>query len=127
MISARKHAIAALAAGLSFGALAPVARAANTAPLTEAQKQAARELFRAAERDEDANRWADALEKFRRVGAVKLSAAVRYNIALCEEHLGQLVAALADYTLAESQAQSEGAQDVTPLGAEKLKALKARV
>lgn len=94
---------------------------------SQAQVQAARELFQEAERDEDAKRWADALDKLRRVAAVKLTPGVRYHIALCEENLGQLVAALADYTLAENQARAENAQDVLRLVGEKLKALKGRV
>ena len=115
----------ALSASSSFEARAANAPAPHA--LTDAQKQAARELFQAGERDEDANRWADALEKFRRVAAVKLTAGVRYHIALCEEHLGQLVAALGEYTVAETQARAENAQDVLPLVGEKLKSLKTRV
>ena len=92
-----------------------------------AQVQAARELFQEAERDEDAKRWSDALEKLRRVAAVRLTPGVRYHIALCEENLGQLVAALADYTLAESQARAENAQDVLRLVGKKLESLRTRV
>ncbi len=102
----------------------PSARAAGP---SQAQVQAARELFQEAERDEDAKRWTEALEKLRRVAAVKLTAGVRYHIALCEENLGQLVAALADYTLAENQARAENAPDVLRLVGEKLKGLKGRV
>ena len=131
MTGARSLAIATAALTVALSVSSSFdARAANpTAPhaLTEAQKQAARELFQAGEKDEDANRWAEALEKFRRVAAVKLTAGVRYHIALCEEHLGQLVAALGEYTVAETQARSENAQDVLPLVGEKLKSLKTRV
>jgi hypothetical protein len=109
-----------------FFVLAIVPARVSAAP-TAAQVQAARELFQAAEEDEDAKRWADALEKLRRVAAVKLTPGVRYHIALCEEALGQLVAALADYTVAENQARAENAPDVLKLVGEKLKSLRARV
>jgi hypothetical protein len=62
------------------------------------QVRAARRLFADAEKDEDASRWADALEKLRRVAQVKLTAGIHYHIALCEEHLGQLATALDQYT-----------------------------
>jgi hypothetical protein len=109
---------------LAAVAHAPPSHAAGPSP---AQVQAARELFQDAERDEDAKRWSDALDKLRRVAAVKLTPGVRYHIALCEENLGQLVAALADYTLAENQARAENAPDVLRLVGEKLKSLKTRV
>src|SRR5271154_5740503 len=57
------------------------AQAPNLQP-TPTQIQAARELFSAARKDEDALRWADALEKLERVAAVKQTASVRYHIAL---------------------------------------------
>ena len=75
----------------------------------------AREKFVAAERDEDGARWPDALAKLREVAAVRLTPGVRYHIALCEEHVGQLTAALRDYTEAEREARSEGAEDVLSL------------
>src|SRR5580700_8963565 len=82
---------------------------------TEAQLSAARALFIAAEKDEDAERWSDALEKLQRVAQVKLTPGVRYHIALCEEHLGRLVAALNDYKVAASEAHAENASDVLRL------------
>jgi len=94
---------------------------------TDAQVQAARELFVAAEHDEDAKRWSDALEKLRRVAQVRLTAGVRYHIALCEENLDELLAALADYTLAEGQAKRENAQDVLALVGPRLSKLNGRV
>ncbi len=87
---------------------------ADDAP-TPAQLKAARELFMAAEKDEDAQRWSDALEKLQRVAQVKLTSGVRYHTALCEEHAGHLVAALNDYTAAADQARAENAADVLRL------------
>ncbi len=87
---------------------------ADPAP-TEAQLTAARALFIEAEADEDGRRWQEALEKLTRVSAVKLTSGVRYHTALCEEHLGQLVAALRDYKAAANQAHEENAGDVLRL------------
>jgi len=75
------------------GALA--AATANAAPSDDVRR--ARVLFEQAEADEDGERWSEALEKLRDVARVKLTAGVRYHIALCEEHLGRLVRALGDY------------------------------
>jgi hypothetical protein len=92
------------------------ARAAVAGDATsEPTLRAARDLFLAAEKDEDAGRWADALEKLRRVAEVKLTSGVRYHTALCEEHLGRLVAALNDYQAAADQARVERAADVLRL------------
>ncbi len=62
---------------------------------------AARELFREAGQDADAGKFGLALEKYRRVAAVKETGQVRFNIARCEEQLGQIASALADYELVE--------------------------
>jgi hypothetical protein len=94
---------------------------------SDADLRAARDLFVAAERDEDGARWADALDKLQRVSQVRLTAGVRYHIALCEDHLGRLATALADYTAAEQQARADGAQDVLRLVGPQLAAVTARV
>ncbi|MDP9148814.1 MAG: hypothetical protein M3O36_02570, partial [Myxococcota bacterium] len=94
---------------------------------TSAELQAARRLFAQAERDEDAGHWLDALSKLRDVSRVKLTAGVRFHIALCEERLGQLTNALDDYVLAERQSGVEGARDVLHLVGKRLEELRARV
>jgi hypothetical protein len=88
----------------------PVAR--PDAGPTAADLKAARDLFMAAEKDEDAGRWADALDKLERVGAVRRTPGVRYHTALCEEQLGHLKAAIEDYKGASAQAHDENATDV---------------
>jgi hypothetical protein len=95
--------------------IAPARAARADAPPTDAQLNAAREIFLAAEKDEDAQRWSDALDKLTRVAAVKLTSGVRYHTALCEEHLGRLLAALHDYKAAANQAHAENAADVLRL------------
>jgi hypothetical protein len=52
--------------------------------------KAARELFQDAYKDEQEKRYAQALEKFQRVAAVKESASVRYRIGSVLEGLGRL-------------------------------------
>jgi len=94
---------------------------------TKTELAAARDLFARAEHDEDAGRWADAIEKLRRAASVKMTPGIRFHIALCEEKLGQLVAALGDYTATEASARSEGNKEVLDAIAEPLAALRARI
>lgn len=94
---------------------------------SEADVRAARELFVDAEHDEDAARWADAYDKFVRVAAVKLTAGVRYHLALCQEKLGKLATALDGFHDAQKQAQADGASDVLRLVGKQLEELEPRV
>jgi hypothetical protein len=94
---------------------------------TDVDLNTARQQFARAEQDEDAGLWRDALDKLRSVLAAKQTAGVQYHIAFCEEHLGQLVAALADYTTAKIKAQSENALDVQRLVGKRLADLDPRV
>jgi hypothetical protein len=117
-----RHA-AALAVLVALALVAPCARAAPT----DAELRAARLLFADAEKDEDAGRWQDALEKLRRVAEVKPTAGVRSHVALCEEHIGQLARALDDYAAAETQAGADGAKDVLRFVGKRLAELGPRV
>jgi hypothetical protein len=99
---------------IALSTLAARVALAGDAP-SDAQLRAARDLFVAAERDEDEQRWSDALEKLQRVALVKSTSGVRYHMALCEEHLGRLLAALTDYKTAASEAHTENASDVLRL------------
>jgi hypothetical protein len=124
--------------GLALGVVAVVvtaaparadegARGATKAP-TPGQVQAARELFAGAARDEDAARWGDALDKLERVADVKLTAGVRYHIALCEEKLGRTASALEHYTEARDAAKREHNKEVAEVVRDALLAeLEARV
>ncbi|HEY3819732.1 MAG TPA: hypothetical protein VGL81_21335 [Polyangiaceae bacterium] len=106
--------------------MAFAASPAHASP-SEVEVRAARQLFADAEKDEDGARWADALAKLRRVAQVKLTAGIHYHLALCEEHLGHLAAALDDYTAADGQARAENAQDVLRLVGKRLADLGPRV
>lgn len=81
----------------------PVFAAVDDAALSEARAK-----FQQATELEQAGNWAAALQAFREVGQVRMTPQVRYHIALCEENLGKLVAALGGYELSLSEADSVG-------------------
>ena len=72
------------------------------------QLSQARAKFQQGTELEQAGNWAAALQAFREVGQVRMTPQVRYHIALCEEKLGKLVAALGGYELALSDADAVG-------------------
>lgn len=108
---------------------APRASAAPSAPAVArpVDVQAARDLFGLAEADEDGGRWAAALEKLGRVLAIRDTPGVRYHVALCEEQLGKLVAAEADFRAADTAARAAQAQDVLRLVGKKLAQVERRL
>jgi hypothetical protein len=87
----------------------------------------AREQFAQALALQTGGDWAGALTLLKEVAAVKPTPQVRFNIALCEEQLGLLVAALGDYELAGSDAQAQKADQVRQEVDARLESLKARV
>jgi hypothetical protein len=107
--------------------VAAASRTGRAAEPTPAGIAAARALFSRAVRDEDAGRWADALEKLRRTGSVKMTPGIQFHIALCEERLGKLAAALTDYVAAEDAAREENNKDVLDAVGEPLAEVRARV
>ncbi|HWA74461.1 MAG TPA: hypothetical protein VG937_19080 [Polyangiaceae bacterium] len=68
----------------------------------------ARALFQQATELEQAGNWSAAVQRFREVGQVRMTPQVRFHIALCEDKLGRLVAALGGYELALADANSVG-------------------
>lgn len=68
----------------------------------------ARAQFQQATELEQAGNWTAALQAFREVGQVRMTPQVRFHIALCEENLGRLVAALGGYELALGDADKVG-------------------
>ena len=91
------------------------------------EKQAARDLFAQASKDEERQDWAGALEKLKRVATITMTPGVRTHIAACEEKLGQLVLALADYAAAEALAKQQNNAEVLAAIADPMAKLKARV
>lgn len=59
-----------------------------------------------------AQNWSGALGKFKEVAQVKMTAQVAFNIAECEEHMGQLLSALGNYRLADDESRNGKAKDV---------------
>ena len=112
----------------SLGALcaAPVTARAQVAADGDAIKRA-REQFGQALALQTGGDWAGALALLKEVAAVKPTPQVRFNIAICEERLGRLVAALGDYELAGADAQAEKADQVRQEVDSRLESLKARV
>lgn len=103
----RSHAI--VLASLLVSLALPISRA--FAQPTEAELAAARNLFEEALALEDAGRWDQALERVKKVAAVKTTAAVRFHLALCNEKLGHLVVAFNEFGRAEAEAAAEGSPD----------------
>ncbi len=107
-------------------ALACTLLASQTPALAQdaaALKQARAQFQRATEL-EQAKNWTAALQAFREVGQVRMTPQVRFHIAVCEEGLGRLVAALGGYELALVDAdqvnpdfKNEVEQNVTKLRA----------
>ncbi len=121
------HAAAAPPAG-SASATSPAGPAATISAPTPEQIQAARDLFAAASKNEDASRWEDALGDLERVAELKPTAGVRYHIAFCEEKLGRVASALTHFREAREAAARDGSKDVLSLVDEAfLDALRARV
>ncbi|HEY1954743.1 MAG TPA: hypothetical protein VGH28_04010 [Polyangiaceae bacterium] len=110
----------------AFALALALATSAHADP-TPSELQAARELFSKAEKDEAAAHWNEALDKLKRAITVKSTPGLRFHIAFCEEKLGRLVAALADYTAADQAARDQNDKDVIDAVAEPLKTLRIRV
>lgn len=117
-----------LSAIVSLGVLANDARAAEPAA-AEKDKSVleARRKFREAIALQTGGNWAAALAEFRDIANIKNTPQVRFNIAICEENLGQLVQALGDYQLAATQAREEGSTQVASEVDGRLATLQARI
>jgi hypothetical protein len=100
---------------------------ARAAGQTPEELGRAREEFREALALQTAGDCASALVKFQSVGRVKMTPHVQFNIALCEERLGRLVAALGHYQLALSDAEVLGLDEVADPARRSAAALEARI
>jgi PEGA domain len=92
-----------------FSTLAVACALASSAALPAHAQDAdelkkARAQFQQATELEQAGNWTAALQTFREVGQVRMTPQVRFHIAVCEENLGRLVAALGGYELALADA-----------------------
>jgi hypothetical protein len=108
--------------------VANVARAEPPAPADTDPLPAARALFAEALHDEEAGRFADALDKFQRVRAVRDTASVEYRIGSCSEGLGDPVAAYRAYLTARTLAAGDPQSgDIGRAASERLDALSKKV
>lgn len=127
MLAAR--AALSLIVSLGIATLPAGARAQDPAADTtsaEALKRA-REQFGQALALQTAGDWAGALALLKEVAAVKSTPQVRFNMALCEEKLGKLVAALGDYELAAADARAAKADQVAEEVEGRLESLRQRI
>jgi hypothetical protein len=118
----------ALLGSLALLAVPSTAGAQEPAQETSADAlKRAREQFGQALALQTAGDWAGALTLLKDVAAVKSTPQVRFNMALCEEKLGRLVAALGDYELAAADARAEKADQVAEEVEGRLEALRQRI
>jgi hypothetical protein len=121
---------AALSVIVALGLVMAPARARAQDPAADTSAEAlkrAREQFGQALALQTAGDWAGALALLKDVAAVKSTPQVRFNMALCEEKLGKLVAALGDYELAASDARAEKADQVAEEVEGRLESLRQRI
>jgi len=96
-----------LAATVAISLLAPDTWAQDARELARA-----RERFKEGAASQAAGDFARALEAYKDVALVKSSAQVRFNIASCEEKLGDYVRAVGSYRLALSEATRSNAKQL---------------
>ncbi len=117
-----------LVVGLGLAASPSPALAQDPAADSSAEAlKRAREQFGQALALQTAGDWAGALALLKDVTAVKSTPQVRFNMALCEEKLGKLVAALGDYELAAADARAENADQVAEEVEGRLESLRKRI
>ncbi len=114
--------------GGSAAATEPIVASAVEQPGAEALA-AARDLWTGGLELEKSKDWAGALEKFVRVGQVRMTPQVRYHIAFCSEHVGKFVDAMNGYQLALQEARAFGdkARDVAENTPPRIEAVRDRV
>ncbi len=100
---------AVLAAAIVTSSIEPAVRAAEP---TAGEIAAARELFEEGLKLEEKGDWAGALDRFRKVAAVKTTPQVRFHVALCLENTGKLVDALVEFQRAQSEASADASGQV---------------
>ncbi|MFO0547865.1 MAG: hypothetical protein U0271_05730 [Polyangiaceae bacterium] len=132
MSSRRFSALARAGALLAvIGAASPVAipSTARAGEPTGAELEALRKRFYEGIDLEETESWDQALAAFQEVAAKRMSASVRFHIALCHEHLGHLATALDGYdeALAIAKGDPEKSKDVLEKAPGRVAALEGRV
>jgi hypothetical protein len=126
------HGLVALLAVLGCAHPAPVVRPAPPRPVQARPAEDPRVAEARADFDEalarqTAGDWVGALVLLRRVGAVRMTPHVRFNIAVCEEFLGRLNAARGHYLEAAEDAAQASAPDVATESKRRAEALAERI
>ena len=93
---------------------------------TERDLQAARSLFNAAVHEEEQKKFERAIEKFRKVQAVKDTAVVRYRVGACLEALGRLDEAAVEYDIVVAKAEA-GQRDLSASAGQKASSARQRM
>ncbi|MBI2391374.1 MAG: hypothetical protein HYV09_17420 [Deltaproteobacteria bacterium] len=104
----RRILLAVLSAAIAGGSLVALQHEAHAQ--TAAELVAARALFAEGVELEKKKDYAGALEKFRKVGAIKSTAIVRYHEGFCAEKLGRWIEALDAYAKATIEGQGDPKQ-----------------
>jgi hypothetical protein len=115
---------------IALGAALLLGTVTNAAAADEPSKAAleqARGNFSRALALQTAGDWPGALALLKQVAAVKDTPQVRFNIALCEEQIGQLVSALGNYEIAKADAEEQGAGSVADATEQRIESLRARI
>lgn len=122
----RAASLAAFVVTVSGGVAAPALSRAQTA-VTD--KAAALKAFEEGLDLEKKGDYAAALSRFQKAGEFKMTPHVRFHIALCDEKLGHLVAAVRGFELAEAEANKMGkdAQVVADKAPGRAEALRKRI
>ncbi len=106
----------------------PCARAETPSEPPPVEVNAARALFFEALREEQAQKFEDALRDYRRVQMVRDTAAIEYRVGVCEEALGRPAAAFGSFQAAVSLAGNDAhAADVADAARRELEALAPRI
>jgi hypothetical protein len=120
-----RHVACRLAAAAS--ALCLVLSANGARAQTEAELERARDEFNEAIALQTAGDCAAALQKLKQVARLKPTPQVRFNIALCEERLGKLVAALGNYRISLEESEAAAIDEVAEPARQAITKLEQRV
>lgn len=107
-----------------FGILLASTPAWADPTVSEAELATARALFEEGLAREDAKDWNGALERFKRVAEIRVTAQVLYNMALCYERLGKIASADSFYSRV---IEKGGAPDLVKLATARRADLKNKV
>lgn len=119
--------VAAVLTAVSVATIAPFATREAFAAPKDAELAEARTRFQQALALQSGGDWAGALALLDKVAAVAPTPQVRFNVALCQEKLGKLSAALGNYRIAATAARETKAADVEKQATAKVAEIEGRL